>query len=162
MVPSSLCRTCDVCCRFPDKESLLAPYFTEEEISAAVQAGISEDNFPDRRGSKIRLIPYQEGYVCPCFSPEENRCTVYPSRPTDCRIYPFALMRTPDNHGIQLGMDTKCPFVRDEAHRAAMTMSSGAMIQWIASSPAQDLLEGHEGIVNPWQDDVVPLKTVTP
>ncbi len=35
IVPPDWCFKCDVCCRFPESTSFLAPYFTAEEISKA-------------------------------------------------------------------------------------------------------------------------------
>ena len=39
IVPSRVCFTCDVCCRFPERDSPLRPYFTREEIQAAFEIG---------------------------------------------------------------------------------------------------------------------------
>ncbi len=33
LVPSKTCLTCEVCCRFPEADIFLRPYFTAEEIS---------------------------------------------------------------------------------------------------------------------------------
>ena len=38
IVPGKVCFACDVCCRFPEQDSALRPYFTKEEIWAAVRA----------------------------------------------------------------------------------------------------------------------------
>ncbi|HZH48759.1 MAG TPA: hypothetical protein VFD86_03230, partial [Nitrospira sp.] len=50
LVPSSVCLRCDVCCRFPDVDSPLRPYFTSEEISQAIDHGLEAKAFPDRHG----------------------------------------------------------------------------------------------------------------
>jgi len=50
LVPNSACFRCDVCCRFPDADSFLRPYFTEQEIAAAVALGLPPTSFPDRFG----------------------------------------------------------------------------------------------------------------
>ena len=91
IVPSSVCATCDVCCRFPEFESALRPYFTAEEIQAAIAAGVPSDAFPDHAGTKIRLVPYGEGFICPAFNPKSGECGIYHSRPLDCRLYPVSL-----------------------------------------------------------------------
>ena len=39
LVPSRTCLQCDVCCRFPDPDSALRPYFAESEIARAL-AGV--------------------------------------------------------------------------------------------------------------------------
>ena len=35
-VPGSACFQCEVCCRFPESDSFLRPYFTRDEIGVAV------------------------------------------------------------------------------------------------------------------------------
>ncbi|MBI5097289.1 MAG: YkgJ family cysteine cluster protein [Nitrospirae bacterium] len=37
VVPPAWCADCDVCCRFPERDSFLAPYFTPEEIAATTE-----------------------------------------------------------------------------------------------------------------------------
>jgi hypothetical protein len=39
IVPSDLCLRCDVCCRFPERESFLRPYFTAQERERAIASG---------------------------------------------------------------------------------------------------------------------------
>ena len=85
IVPSTICFACDVCCRFPDDTSPLRPYFTEEEIRAAMAAGVAPDAFPDHHGSQVWLVPHDEGYRCPAFCPETGHCGIYTARPLDCR-----------------------------------------------------------------------------
>src|SRR5262245_4888687 len=94
IVPSSVCFRCDVCCRFPEADSVLRPYFTEEEIDVAVTRGLSPDRFTDSSGSQIRVIehPDGQGYLCPAFDPATSHCRIYDVRPLDCQLYPLALM----------------------------------------------------------------------
>src|SRR3989441_8934135 len=73
IVPSRVCFTCDVCCRFPEPDSPLRPYFTREEIQAAMVRGISPDAFPDHAGSKVAVVSHGEGYRCPAFQPETGQ-----------------------------------------------------------------------------------------
>src|SRR5438094_6979748 len=113
IVPSRVCFTCDVCCRFPERDSPLRPYFTREEIQAAIARGISPDAFPDHTGSKVAVVPQGEGYRCPAFQPETGRCGIYEDRPLDCRLYPVAVMWDRENADVVMGWDSKCPFIRD-------------------------------------------------
>ncbi len=158
IVPSSWCFACDVCCRFPEKDSFLAPYFTGEEIQWALREGTSFSRFSDEGGCKIGLLPHEEGYICPCFSPEDHHCRIYAHRPLDCRIYPFALMIDPAGSRLLLGIDMKCPFVQDAAHRPAIAAAANLLAALLDSSPFLELLRENPGLVNRWQDDVRVLK----
>ncbi|MFM8551179.1 MAG: hypothetical protein ACKOCD_02535, partial [Nitrospiraceae bacterium] len=60
-VPSRVCVSCDVCCRFPEPDSFLRPYFTAEEIAQAAAQGIDPALFPDPAGSQIGLVPNPSG-----------------------------------------------------------------------------------------------------
>src|SRR5437016_3656654 len=70
-VPSRVCLSCDVCCRFPEADSFLRPYFTAQEITEAVSRGIDPAAFPNPHGSQIRVVPSPagEGYLCSAFDP---------------------------------------------------------------------------------------------
>ena len=111
VVPSAVCMVCDVCCRFPDADSPLRPYFTQTEIHKAIEAGIAASFFPSLSGGRIRLVPQGtgEGYQCPAFDAETSRCRIYPVRPLDCALYPFALMWNASHTSVVLGWDTTCP-----------------------------------------------------
>ncbi|MBI4715731.1 MAG: YkgJ family cysteine cluster protein [Nitrospirae bacterium] len=158
IVPSSWCFACDVCCRFPEKDSFLAPYFTAEEIGWALRDGVPARYFSDAGGCKIELTPYGEGYVCPAFSPDDHRCRIYAHRPLDCRIYPFALMNNPSGNRLILGIDMKCPFVEDAAHQPAIAAAEETLASLFDSPPFRNLLRENSGLINRWQDDVEPLK----
>ena len=115
LVPSRTCLQCDVCCRFPDPDSALRPYFTENEITRALARGVEGTAFPNRQGSQVILVPdpHGEGYLCPAFDPATSTCRIYEQRPLDCQLYPLALMWDEAHNQILLGWDTKCPFMRE-------------------------------------------------
>ncbi|MEK6537859.1 MAG: YkgJ family cysteine cluster protein [Nitrospirota bacterium] len=143
IVPYDWCSRCDVCCRFPEKESFLAPYFTKDEISSAMQSGMNASSFTANSGCKITLTPYKEGYICPAFNPETTLCKIYDVRPIDCIIYPFAIMRSADGMEIVLGLDMKCPYVRE--------------VMYIDPSPILDIISENPGLIGPYQEDVSPV-----
>ena len=164
LVPSRVCLSCEVCCRFPEADSFLRPYFTAEEIGRAVAAGVEAAHFSDRAGCQVSLVPnsHGEGYHCPAFDPATSHCRIYHVRPLDCQIYPFAVMWDADHSRAVLGWDTKCPFMRDQVE----TGNGPADIQAYADRIAA-LVEGDDSLerfaTNPpligrFQEDVVILR----
>lgn len=101
LVPSQVCLSCDVCCRFPDRDSFLRPYFTAQEVQRAVARGLDRSHFPDPSGGQIALVPHPsgEGFLCPAFDPATSRCRIYEDRPLDCQLYPLAVMWAPSVAG---------------------------------------------------------------
>ena len=95
IIPSEDCFSCDVCCRFLAADSPLAPIFTETEKAKAVAHGADPDTVShpqaDGTSTQIQLKPHDDFYICPFFDPETSHCTIYPIRPLDCQLYPFAL-----------------------------------------------------------------------
>jgi len=117
IIPDGRCLTCDICCRFPEADSPMRPYFMAAEIDAAIARGVPAAHFPDRSGGRVTLVPHPagEGFVCPAFDVATNRCTIYDDRPLDCRLYPFVVMRPPEGGQLLLGWDRLCPYLREEA-----------------------------------------------
>ena len=164
IVPSSVCATCDVCCRFPEFESPLRPYFTREEIHAAIAAGVPPDAFQDHAGTKIRLVPHGEGFICPAFNPKSGECSIYHSRPLDCRLYPVAVMWDKEHEQVVMGWDAKCPFIVQKLHmpeshayveRTARLLESDTVASTIVENPMW---------VGAFQEDVLilrPLERIT-
>ena len=170
-VPSSTCFRCDVCCRFPEGDSFLRPYFTADEIRTAVGSGINAARFPDHAGSQIELVPDRsgEGFLCPAFDPATSRCRIYESRPIDCQIYPLALMWSVDHAEVVLGWDTKCPFL-DERGKGQAAEDSGEkfplkdyaekIAHLLQEDEAVKTITANPQLIGPFQDDVVVLRTL--
>jgi uncharacterized protein len=177
-VPSRVCLSCDVCCRFPEADSFLRPYFTAHEIAEAISRGISPDAFPDAPGSQIRVVPNPmgEGYVCSAFDPATSHCRIYEKRPLDCQIYPLAVMWSADHRQVVLGWDTKCPFMMEGEGRGARGVGHEEIEQRQAAASNReqsyaeriaDLIQRDEALniyannprlVGRFQDDVVILR----
>ncbi|MBI5407391.1 MAG: YkgJ family cysteine cluster protein [Nitrospirae bacterium] len=184
VVPPAWCADCDICCRFPEKNSFLAPYFTREEITSATEflgGGTELNSVPDanslpfkgrdrvgmglfsgepKTGCKITLIPYREGYVCPAFDPATTQCKIYDARPIDCKLYPFAILWNPSGKEVLLGIDTKCPFVTEHAEDGLLKEASLEIASALESAPLLDILASNREIIGPYQDDVIPLFTL--
>lgn len=158
LVPSRTCLQCDVCCRFPDPDSALRPYFTENEIAGALAAGVEETAFPNRRGSQVILVPvpHGEGYLCPAFDAATSTCHIYEQRPLDCQLYPLALMWDGQHEQIVLGWDTKCPFMR-EAIPEEIQRHADRVMALLDRPGIHDHIAAHPRLIGQFQEDVVVL-----
>lgn len=178
LVPSRTCLSCEVCCRFPEPDSLLRPYFTDQEILRAIDRGIDPVNFPAKDGCQVRVVPNPvgEGYLCPAFDPATSECRIYDARPLDCQIYPLAVLWDAQHREVVLGWDRKCPFLagegqeaicdrqepRREGDESCPTPDLESYADRIASLiERDDILEtfaGHPRLIGPFQEDVVILR----
>lgn len=122
------CSLCGTCCREP------VPVVTHKDISRLIRAtGLSpgrftslyasvdfdDDNYWIRMSYGRRLLGLRKtGGKC-IFLSEDNRCTVYDSRPMSCRIYPYQVYLDEQNEleDIQLQESVRtqvnCRFRRD-------------------------------------------------
>jgi Fe-S-cluster containining protein len=161
LVSSRVCLSCDVCCRFPEPDSPLRPYFTAEEIRRAIAQGVAPAQFPDLNGCQVNVVPspVSDGYLCPAFDPVTSHCRIYDVRPLDCQIYPLVVMWNADRTQVVLGWDSKCPFLRagkgDEAGVVAYADRIAGLLE------QEDTLETfakHPRLIGRYQDDVVVLR----
>ncbi|HUK55727.1 MAG TPA: phosphatidylglycerol lysyltransferase domain-containing protein [Nitrospiria bacterium] len=159
LVPNSRCLACDVCCRFPEKDSPLAPYFTAEEIRRAVERGIPPERFDDPKGGRIELLPHPrgEGYICPAFDPAVNGCRIYDDRPLDCQLFPLALMWDPSKRTVLLGFDRKCPFIVETFFAAGPFEYGRSMAVRLETDETIKTLRAHPGLIGAYQEDVMIL-----
>ena len=73
IIPSEVCFSCDVCCRFLEADSPLAPIFTEAEMEEVIAHGADPALFrlqADGKSAQIQLKPHKDFYICPFFEPE--------------------------------------------------------------------------------------------
>jgi len=164
LIPSDVCLACEVCCRFPERENFLRPYFTGSEIEKAVAAGAPPEWFPDSRGSRIRLRPHPEGegYICPFFETTSHHCSIYSVRPLDCRLYPLSLMRDEQGQALVLGLDLKCPYVQDTQNAPQLGALARQVTLQLQTAEMREVLSEHPEIVGPYQDDVTSECVVGP
>ena len=155
IVPSRVCFACDVCCRFPEQDSALRPYFTKEEILAAVASGMSQDAFPDQAGSKVAVVPNgEEGYRCPAFDPQTGQCGIYEARPLDCRLYPVAVMWDQAHSAVVMGWDSKCPFIRDNLDSPESRAYVERTAAFLESKESVNIFSSNVQLIVAFQDDV--------
>jgi uncharacterized protein len=158
LVPSRACLQCDVCCRFPDPDSALRPYFTGNEIARALAGGVEETAFPNRRGAQVILVPapHGDGYICPAFDAATSTCRIYEQRPLDCQLYPLALMWDEPHEQVLLGWDTKCPFMREEIP-AEIQRHADRVMALLDQPGIRDQVVAHPSLIGRFQGDVVVL-----
>ncbi len=158
LVPSRTCLQCDVCCRFPDPDSALRPYFSENEITWALAGGVEETAFPNRRGSQVILVPepHGDGYHCPAFDAATSTCRIYEQRPLDCQLYPLVLMWDEAHDQVLLGWDTKCPFMREEIP-GKIQRHADRVIALLDQPGIHDQVVAHPRLIGRFQADVVVL-----
>lgn len=163
IVPSKVCFSCDVCCRFLDQDSFLAPIFTQTEMEKVIENGAKADLFrltADGKSAQAKLIPHEDMYICPCFNPETSECTIYPIRPLDCQIYPFALMYNQDQTQVVLGVDMICPYGEAEIQTKAFQHYGDYMVNYLESDSVVETVAANWQLIGPYQDTVVIVRTL--
>lgn len=164
IIPSEVCFSCDVCCRFLEADSPLAPIFTETERKKALVQGADPTLFrpqADGASAQIQLKSHNDFYICPFFDPETSHCTIYPIRPLDCQLYPFALMFTEDGSEVVLGVDTLCPFGEEQLETEAFQQQIREVINYVESEEVTAQLAAHWSLIGDYQDTVIIVHTLT-
>ena len=157
IVPSKTCLSCDVCCRFPDRDSFLAPIFTDSEVQRATNNESDRNLFQqmaDGRSARVKLQSCGEIYICPFFDPNSSECRIYTNRPLDCRIYPFALMYNEDETEIVLGVDTICPFAEAEIETESFQQYVNYILAYVESELTTKVITDNWALVGPYQETV--------
>lgn len=163
IIPSEVCFSCDVCCRFLEADSPLAPIFTEMERKKAIAQGASPSQFhqqADGASAQIQLKSHNDFYICPFFAPETSRCTIYPIRPLDCRLYPFALMFSKDGSEVVLGVDTLCPFGDEHLETEAFQRHIRDVIDYVKSEAVIAEIAAHWSLIGDYQETVIIVHTL--
>ena len=163
IVPSKVCFSCDVCCRFLDQDSFLAPIFTQTEMGNAIKNGAETNLFrttADGKSAQVKLTPHGDMYICPFFNSETSECTIYPIRPLDCQIYPFALMYNQNRTQVVLGVDMICPYGEAEVHTEAFQHYSDYIVDYLESDSIVETVAANWQLIGPYQDTVVIVRTL--
>lgn len=163
IIPSEVCFSCDVCCRFLDVDSPLAPIFTNTEKQQVISEGANPALFKlqkDSSSSQINLRPYEDYYICPFFEPETSRCTIYANRPLDCQLYPFAVMFNQDRSSVVLGVDMLCPFSEAHYESEAFQQHLQQVIEYVESEQIITILNKNWNLIGDYRDTVKIFHTL--
>ena len=164
IIPSEVCFSCDVCCRFLEVDSPLAPIFTETEKARVVAAGADPALFrpqADGKSAQIHLKPYKDFYLCPFFEPETSRCSIYPAHPLDCQLYPFAIMFSENGNEIVLGVDTLCPYGEEHFETETFQQHIRDVIDYVESETGAKQISANWSLIGDYQDTVIIVHTLT-
>ncbi|MCG9127921.1 YkgJ family cysteine cluster protein [Candidatus Poribacteria bacterium] len=157
IIPNKVCLSCDVCCRFLESDSPLAPIFTKQETQKAITLGADPSLFQpmqDGNSSQITLKPYKDYYICPFFKPETSECLIYNNRPLDCQLYPFALMYTEDKSQIVLGIDMLCPYSEEHWQTEGFKQHLQHIINYVESDEISVQISSNWRLIGDYQDTV--------
>ena len=163
IIPSDVCFSCDVCCRFLEEDSPLAPIFTATETEKVIAHGADPTLFrpqADGKSAQIQLKPYNDFYICPFFEPETSHCTIYLIRPLDCQLYPFALMFSEDESEVVLGVDSLCPFGEAHIETEAFQKHIRHVINYVESESATAQIVANRSLIGDYQDTVKIVHTL--
>jgi len=163
IIPNDVCLSCDVCCRFLESDSQLAPICTEKEKQKLISDGADPTLFQpqtDGKSSQIKLKPHKHYYLCPFFEPKTNECTIYNNRPLDCQLYPFALMFNEDKTQVVLGVDMLCPFSEVKYDTKTFQQHLQLVINYVETEEISNIITENWSLIGNYQDTVKVFHTL--
>ena len=103
-VPSSYCLECKMCCRYQEQESCWRPNTSTEEKKDVEKGALDFHGY-------IITVKHENLHVCGFLNIGDNNCRIYPTRPFECKLYPFLLAQ--DDSKFCVKVHLACPYVQD-------------------------------------------------
>jgi len=163
LVPSEICLECPVCCRFPEKQAALSPFFFPEErrlVDNLHRKGSFRESAPGAP-SKAELVVCGHGFACSFFNPEDHTCQIYEARPLDCSMYPAVVMRSQDGRRTLLGADTKCPALARPSIKQRVGQYLDLIQRTLESTTLSSLIGKHPQFITEFQEEVVEIRELS-
>lgn len=148
IIPSSLCLSCDICCRFIDKNAPLAPRLLPHEITPKIKP------YMDKSG-RVALDRLRDMYSCHFFNAKKNKCSIYSKRPLDCRLYPFTIMFDEKRENIILGIDKLCPFAIKSGNEALIKNYFHYLADLLDKKEVASKIAANPSFIGNFQEDVM-------
>jgi len=160
LIPSEVCLDCPVCCRFPEKQAALSPFFFPEE-RLQVESINAKGSFREAGASKAALVACGHGFACSFFNPEDHTCRVYEARPLDCSMYPAVIMRSSDHSKVLLGADTKCPALARPSVKERLRQYLDLIQRYLENPTLSSQIGKHPQFITEFQEEVVELRELS-
>jgi Fe-S-cluster containining protein len=103
---SDVCLSCDGCCRFDREKSDWRPKVGKVEAEALSENGMKA---AVEKGGYLQDKLCRDIYACTFFNLDDTTCTIYPTRPFECRLYPFVLTKKNGQQSVCVHLN--CPYV---------------------------------------------------
>ncbi|MCX5696712.1 MAG: YkgJ family cysteine cluster protein, partial [Candidatus Omnitrophica bacterium] len=149
-VPSEYCLKCKGCCRFKEADSVWTPCLLDEEVQLLLDKKIPPAAMSRERKLMVVPDPSGEGFLCPFFKGQENKCQIYEFRPFECRLYPFLLnMR---NKKILLTVDLNCPYIKEKINTQEFKEYAGYLADFLNLPQQLKMLKDNPQILQAYED----------
>jgi Fe-S-cluster containining protein len=163
LIPSEICLECPVCCRFPEKQATLSPFFFPGERNQAEiinSRGLFREA-AQGQASKAELVKCGHGFACSFFNPEDHTCQVYEARPLDCSMYPAVIMHSEDHRKVMVGADTKCPALKRPLVAAKLKHYLDSIQRYLESTTLSSLIRKYPQFISEFQEEVVEVRELS-
>jgi Fe-S-cluster containining protein len=163
LIPSELCLECPVCCRFPDKQASLSPFFFPEERSQveSLPPTVVQGSFRQAGASKAQLSVCGHGYACSFFNAGDHTCQIYEARPLDCSMYPAVVMRSQDHRKLLVGADTKCPALKRPEIAAKLLQYLNSIQRYLENTTLASFIGKYPEFISEFQEEVVEVQELS-
>ncbi len=142
-LPQNICLECRGCCRFQDSQSIWRPkVFPEELAFGDIPTEAVAEGYLKVEGSS------RSSFQCQFLDKKNNTCRIYSTRPYECQLYPFLLIKK--NKNIVLSVHLSCPFVLVNRYKASFEDYVNYLKDYFSGQEVkaflrknQDFLEGY-------------------
>jgi Fe-S-cluster containining protein len=158
-VPQEVCLKCQGCCRFKEQDSVWSVCLLDEEI----QNFLDKDIPPARLSLDKKLMPIPnpqgQGYICPLFDVQDNKCKIYEFRPLECQLYPFLISLR--NKKVLLSVDLNCPYIKEKINTKEFKEYTDYLTNFLNSPKQLELFKDNPHIIRAYEEvlDVIELNT---
>jgi len=153
IIPKEYCLSCDVCCRFIDIRSPLAPVFLSGEINKKIKPHLG-------KSCRVKLKPLSNLNICSFFNIKNYKCGIYAKRPFDCQLYPFTIMFDEKKEMVVLGIDKKCPFAANLENHGSIKNYFHYLVDLLEEKKTASLIAENPLFIGDFQEDVTVFSSL--
>ncbi len=147
IIPEGFCLKCRYCCRFAEKDSAWFPRLLKEESSLLEKV----KSFRPVKNSKDR------NFLCPLLNLNDNKCSIYDTRPFECSLYPFLLNRDTAMKKIFVALDLNCPFACQNFTQGVFRKYADDLIAELKKPESISIIRANSPVIQSYKD-VMNLK----
>jgi Fe-S-cluster containining protein len=163
LIASEICLDCPVCCRFPEKQAPLSPFFFPGERSLAESIptkGLFREA-ASGQASKAELVKTGHGFACSFFNLGDHTCQIYEARPLDCSMYPAVIMHSEDHQKVLIGADSKCPALRRSDVAAKLDSYLDSIQRHLESTTLSSFIRKYPQFIGEFQEEVAEVRELS-
>ena len=142
IISEEICFLCKGCCCFNDIKSVWRPHVIDSE-KFIESDNVDSDHY-------VKAVSEGDCIKCVFLNLEDHKCKVYSSRPIECIIYPFLMIREKDD--VKVSVHLSCPHIQEVLNGDKLSIFTDKVKDYFAKEKVKEFIKDNSSLISDYSN----------